>query len=63
MYIISSVVVGLDPPHVKIKKASGLGISYLSVKYVIINENLDQVLKYSSTEVLKYLSTKPKLKY
>ena len=40
-----------------------LGISYLSFKYVIINEYLDQVLKYSITRVLKYSSTKPKLKY
>ena len=32
-------------------------------KYAIINGYLDQGLKYSSTQVLKYSSTKPKLKY
>ena len=33
----------------KEKAISALGISYLSFNYAIINENLDQVLKYSGT--------------
>ena len=35
----------------------------INSKYAIINGYLDKVLKYSSTQVLKYSSTKPKLKY
>ena len=52
---------GLNPTC-KIKrkvKTSALGISYLSIKYTIINEYLDQVLKYLSIQVLSLsLSTK-----
>ena len=53
----------LGDHSIKRKVQSVLGISYLSVKYVIINEYLGQVLKYSTTYVLKYSSIKPNLKY
>ena len=50
--IISSVVVGLEPPHVNLRTF----LWYYSIifKYAIINGYLDQVLKYSGTYVLKY---------
>ena len=50
--IISSVVVGLEPPHVNLRKDFALlwsGIIQLTLKYAIINGYLDQVLKYSGT--------------
>ena len=64
--IISAVVVGLEPPHVNFVL---YGITFLlwyypiMFKYAIINGYLVLVLKYSSTQELKYSSTKAKLKY
>ena len=64
MCVISSVVFGLEPPHVNLRIDFALLWYYpIIFKYAIINGYLDQVLKYSSTQVLKYSSTKHKLKY